>query len=94
MPAYIQANGFVTIAVQDDTVTSVEKNEAAWEAWNAAHPPVDLDALRAAKQEQNKKALADFSFLMVTRTRFELVNDAVKGRCVKPLHQLAMLIFT
>ena len=38
---------------------------------------------------QNKKALADFSFLMVTRTRFELVNDAVKGRCVKPLHQRA-----
>ena len=89
LPAYIQANGFVTIAVQDDTVTSVEKNEAAWEAWNAAQPPVDLDALRAAKQEQNKKALADFSFLMVTRTRFELVNDAVKGRCVKPLHQRA-----
>ena len=26
---------------------------------------------------------------MVTRTRFELVNDAVKGRCVKPLHQRA-----
>lgn len=60
LPAYIQANGFVTIAVQDDTVTSVEKNEAAWEAWNAAQPPVDLDALRAAKQEQNKKALADW----------------------------------
>lgn len=60
LPAYIQANGFVTIAVQDDTVTSVEKNEAAWEAWNAAQPPVDLDALRAAKQEKNKKALADW----------------------------------
>ena len=27
---------------------------------------------------------------MVTRTRFELVNDAVKGRCVKPLHQRAI----
>ena len=26
---------------------------------------------------------------MVTSTRFELVNAAVKGRCVKPLHQLA-----
>ena len=29
---------------------------------------------------------------MVTRTRFELVNDAVKGRCVKPLHQRAILV--
>lgn len=26
---------------------------------------------------------------MVTRTGFEPVNDAVKGRCVKPLHQRA-----
>ncbi len=27
--------------------------------------------------------------LLVTSTRFELVNAAVKGQCVKPLHQLA-----
>ena len=27
---------------------------------------------------------------MVTRTGFEPVNDAVKGRCVKPLHQRAI----
>lgn len=60
LPAYLQANGFVTIAVQDGTVIHVEKNEAAWDAWNAAQPPVDLDVLRAAKQEQNKKALADW----------------------------------
>lgn len=60
LPAYLQANGFVTITMQDDTVTSVEKNEAAWDAWNAAQPPVDLDGLRAAKQEQNKAALADW----------------------------------
>lgn len=60
LPAYLQANGFVTITMQDDTVTSVEKNEAAWDAWNAAQSPVDLDALRAAKQEQNKQALADW----------------------------------
>lgn len=57
---YIKSNGFVTIAVQEGMVTSVKKNEAAWEAWNAAQPPADLDTLRAAKQEQNKKALADW----------------------------------
>ena len=28
---------------------------------------------------------------MVTRTGFEPVNAAVKGRCVKPLHQHAMI---
>ena len=27
---------------------------------------------------------------LVTCTGFEPVNDAVKGRCVKPLHQQAM----
>lgn len=57
---YLDANGFVNITVEDGVVTSVEKNEEAWEAWNAAQPPVDLDALRAAKQEQNKQALADW----------------------------------
>ena len=30
---------------------------------------------------------------MVTRTRFELVNDSGKGRCVKPLHQRATLLY-
>ena len=29
---------------------------------------------------------------MVTRTGFEPVNDAVKGRCVKPLHQRAIYV--
>ena len=52
LPAYLQANGFVTIAVQDGTVTSVEKNEATWNAWNVAKPPDDLDALRAAKHAE------------------------------------------
>ena len=31
----------------------------------------------------------DFIDLLVTRTGFEPVNAAVKGRCVKPLHQRA-----
>lgn len=57
---YLDANGFVNITVEDGVVTSVEKNVEAWEAWNAAQPPVDLDALRAAKQEVNKAALADW----------------------------------
>ena len=29
---------------------------------------------------------------MVTRTGFEPVNAAVKGRCVKPLHQRATVL--
>ncbi len=57
---YLEANGFVNITVEDGVVISVEKNVEAWEAWNAAQPPVDLDALRAAKQDANKAALADW----------------------------------
>ena len=30
------------------------------------------------------------NFKMVTSTEFESVNAAVKGQCVKPLHQLAI----
>ena len=29
---------------------------------------------------------------MVTSTEFESVNAAVKGQCVKPLHQLAKMV--
>lgn len=60
LSAYMESNGFVTLTVDGDTITRVEKNEAAWNAWNAVQPPIDLDALRTAKQEQNKQALADW----------------------------------
>ena len=33
----------------------------------------------------------DFDFSLVTSTEFESVNAAVKGQCVKPLHQLAIM---
>ena len=32
-----------------------------------------------------------FISLLVTSTEFESVNAAVKGQCVKPLHQLAKM---
>ena len=31
----------------------------------------------------------ELNFKLVTSTEFESVNAAVKGQCVKPLHQLA-----
>ena len=36
-----------------------------------------------------KKKPFGFKLQMVTSTEFESVNAAVKGQCVKPLHQLA-----
>ena len=55
--------GFVKPCWTEDAKTWVEgasaEELAAWEAEHPA-PAVDLDALRAAKQEQNKQALADW----------------------------------
>ena len=55
--------GFVKPRWNEDAKTWVEgasaEELAAWEAEHPA-PAVDLDALRAAKQEQNKQALADW----------------------------------
>lgn len=55
--------GFITPKWDEDTETWVEgasaEELAAWEAEHPA-PAVDLDTLRAAKQEQNKQALADW----------------------------------
>ena len=41
----------------------------------------------------NKKlGVTQFILQMVTRTGFEPVNAAVKGQCVKPLHQRAIMV--
>ena len=57
------STGFVRPRWDEDAETWVEgattEELAAWEAEHPA-PEVDLDALRAAKQEQNKQALADW----------------------------------
>ena len=55
--------GFVKPRWDEDTAAWVEGATAEeLAAWEAAHPApaVDLDTLRAAKQEQNKQALADW----------------------------------
>ena len=39
---------------------------------------------------QKNSNFSEFNFKMVTSTEFESVNAAVKGQCVKPLHQLAI----
>ena len=57
------STGFVRPRWDEDAEMWVEgataEELAAWEAEHPA-PVVDLDALRAAKQEQNKQALADW----------------------------------
>lgn len=36
---YLAYNGFVNLTTADDTVTAVEPNTEAWEAWKASLPP-------------------------------------------------------
>ena len=61
--AHAGSAGFVRPRWDEDTSAWVEgatdEELAAWEAEHPA-PAVDLDTLRAAKQEQNKAALADW----------------------------------
>ena len=57
------STGFVRPRWDEDAAAWVEGASAEeLAAWEAAHPApaVDLDTLRAAKQEQNKQALADW----------------------------------
>lgn len=51
LSAYLDANGFVNITVEDGVVTSVEKNVEAWEAWKATLLP-EADPLVQAKSEK------------------------------------------
>lgn len=63
MRQHAGTSGFITPKWDDDTEAWIEaataEELAAWEAEHPA-PAVDLDTLRAAKQEQNKQALADW----------------------------------
>ena len=45
---YLAYNGFVNLTTEGDTVTAVEPNTEAWEAWKATLPP-EADPIVAAK---------------------------------------------
>ena len=45
---YLAYNGFVNLTINGDTVTAVEPNTEAWEAWKATLPP-EADPIVAAK---------------------------------------------
>ena len=56
---FIQYKGFVTLTIEDGTVTDITPNQAAYDAWMAEHPEPDpLPAAKDARQEENKAALA------------------------------------
>lgn len=53
---------------------------------------VERIELPSAVLETDVLPLYDTPKKKVTSTGFEPVNAAVKGRCVKPLHQLAIVV--
>lgn len=61
LSTYIEARGFVTLTTDGDTVTEVETNQDALEAYLALNPEPDvLTEAKDAKQEENKTALAQW----------------------------------
>ena len=59
MAEFIQYKGFVTLTIENGTVTAITPNQEAYEAWMAEHPEPDpLPAAKDARQEENKAALA------------------------------------
>nr|WP_297177131.1 hypothetical protein [uncultured Agathobaculum sp.] len=55
----LQYGGFVRLSQGDEGETILMPDETAWRAWQAVQPS-QLDAEKAAKQAQNKQALADW----------------------------------
>ena len=55
---YIAYNGFINLTINGDTVTAVEANTEAWEAWKATLPP-EPDPLETAKTERISKSKTD-----------------------------------
>lgn len=61
LSTYIEARGFVTLTTDGDTVTAVETNQSALDAYLALNPEPDiLTEAKDAKQEENKAALAQW----------------------------------
>lgn len=58
LPSYIDANGFVNLTLNGDTVTAVEKNVEAREAWHSTLPP-EQEPLETAKAERISKSKTD-----------------------------------
>lgn len=57
---YLVYNGFVNLTTDGDTVTAVEPNTEAWEAWKANLPP-EIDPEPSAEELMR----ADIDFLAV-----------------------------
>lgn len=62
LSGYLAYNGFVNLTIDGDTVTAVEPNTEAWDAWKATLPP-EPDPLVQAKAEritQSKTSLETY----------------------------------
>ena len=74
LDTFLAYNGFVTLTITDDTVTAIEPNTEAWEAWKAEQPePVEP---KPTPQEDTDAMLVDHEY-RITLLELGVTNDAV-----------------
>lgn len=56
---FLKYNGFVNLTIEGETVTDIEPNMKAWEAWKATQPN-PLDSLKEQKITQSKTDLQTY----------------------------------
>lgn len=62
LTGFQEHNGFVTLVIENGVVTSMTPNVEAWEAWKAAHPPVESEPEVPTEMEQLR---ADVDYISV-----------------------------
>ena len=74
LDTFLAYNGFVTLTIENNTVTAIEPNAEAWEAWKAEQPePVEPEP---TPQEDTDAMLVDHEY-RITLLELGVTNDAV-----------------
>lgn len=70
MTAFYEHNGFVTLTIENDTVTSYTPNVEAWEEWKASQPEPEEE--EPTEEEDTAAMLVDHEYRL---TMLELFSD-------------------
>ena len=74
LDTFLDYNGFVTLTIENNTVTAIKPNTEAWEAWKAEQPePVEPEP---TPQEDTDAMLVDHEY-RITLLELGVTNDAV-----------------
>ena len=59
---FYEYNGFVILTIEDDTVTDIQPNTAAWEAWKESLPQEEPAEATPTAQEDTDALLVDLAY--------------------------------